>query len=211
MLQQDQGRLIRFAGFISVISVSRLAGCDRSIVDQFEQVLSVTSDDGKFLAVLTESIELVGERCLELLARDVGELGFRDQRLGLGADKLLLEHDNARAVGFFVLELRNLIGDLLLACFHPLSVHVLSTSTLVVRTVSARLDRGFDVANAFDGDTVLIITIDVLILQFTNLVDQDTKLIRDIRHIVVAGLTPDGELLLCPSIRIGVFSHCFSV
>lgn len=74
--------------------------------------------------MLTESIELVGERRLELLARDVGKLSFGDQRLRLGADKLLLENDDTRAVGFFVFELRNLIGDLLLAYFNPLSAHV---------------------------------------------------------------------------------------
>ncbi len=119
LLSQVRRKSIRLAGFISIVSVSRLAGCDGSIVDQFEQILAVAGDDGKFLAVLTESIELVGERCLELLARDVGKLSFGDQRLRLGADKLLLEDNNTRAVGFFVFELRNLIGDLLLACFNP--------------------------------------------------------------------------------------------
>jgi len=59
---------------------------------------------------------LVVEGGLQLLAGDVAELSFGDEGLGLGADKLLLEDNNFRAVGLFVLELGDLVGDLLLAC-----------------------------------------------------------------------------------------------
>jgi hypothetical protein len=48
----------------------------------------------------------------ELLARDVGELGFGNEGLGFGADELLLEGDEFGGFGFFVLELLNLILDL---------------------------------------------------------------------------------------------------
>ena len=78
-------------------------------------MLSVSGDDGKLLAVLAEGIELVGECCLELLARDVGKLGFSNQRFGLSTDKLLLENDNARAIWLLVLELSDLVGNFLLA------------------------------------------------------------------------------------------------
>lgn len=106
---------IRLASLVSVIRNSRLARCHRSIINQLQKVLSVSGDNGKLLAVLTEGIELVGEGSLELLAGDVGQLSLSNQRFGLGTDKLLLENNDARAVGFLVLELGDLVGDLLLA------------------------------------------------------------------------------------------------
>lgn len=63
-------------------------------------------------------------------------------------------------------------------------------------TVSAGLHGSFDVTDALDGDTVLVVAVDELIFQLTDLVDQNTELIRDIRHVLVAGLTPQGQLLL---------------
>ncbi len=78
-------------------------------------MLSETSDDSKLLTMFTESIELIGEGCLELLAGDVGQLGFGNERLGFGTDKFLFEDHDTRAVGLFVFELSDLIGDLLLA------------------------------------------------------------------------------------------------
>lgn len=65
-----------------------------------------------------------------------------------------------------------------------------------VLTVSAGLHGGLDVTDALDGDTVLVVAVDEHVLQLTDLVDQDTELIRDIRNVLVAGLTPEGELLL---------------
>ena len=79
-------------------------------------MLSVAGDDGELLAVLAHSIELVGERSLELLTGDVGQLGLSDKGLSLSADELLLKNDNPGGVGLLVLQLGNLIGDLLLAC-----------------------------------------------------------------------------------------------
>lgn len=67
---------------------------------------------------------------------------------------------------------------------------------LGVLTVSAGLHGGLDVTDALNGDTVLVVAVDEHVLQLTDLVDQDTELIRDIRNVLVAGLTPEGELLL---------------
>jgi hypothetical protein len=63
-------------------------------------------------------------------------------------------------------------------------------------TVSAGLDGSFNVADALDGDTVLVVLVDELVLELTNLVNQDTKLVGDIGDIVVTSLTPDAKLLL---------------
>lgn len=65
--------------------------------------------------MFAESVELVTEGSLELLAGDVGKLSLCDEGLGLCTDKLLLENDNSRRVWLLVLELGDLIGDLLLA------------------------------------------------------------------------------------------------
>jgi hypothetical protein len=63
-------------------------------------------------------------------------------------------------------------------------------------TVSAGLDGSFNVADALDGDTVLVVLVDELVLELTNFVDQNTKLVGDIRDVVVTSLTPDAKLLL---------------
>ena len=99
---------------VSIVCGASLTWCDWSIVNQLQKVLSVTSNDGKLFAVLAESVELVGVSSLQLLTGDVGELRLSDKRLGLSADKLLLENNDLGRVWLLVLELGNLIGNLLL-------------------------------------------------------------------------------------------------
>lgn len=79
-------------------------------------MLTIASDDSDLLAVLTQGIELVCVCGLDLFAGDVGKLGFGDERLGFGTDKLLLEDDDLGRAGLLVLQLGDLVGDLLLAC-----------------------------------------------------------------------------------------------
>ena len=63
-------------------------------------------------------------------------------------------------------------------------------------TVSAGLDGSFNVADALDGDTVLVVAVDKLVLELTNLVDEHTELVGDIGDVVIETLAPEGELLL---------------
>ena len=72
-------RNLRLASLVAVVCVSGLARGDGSVVNELQEVLAVASDDGHLLRVLTESIELVGEGSLQLLAGDVGKLGLGDQ------------------------------------------------------------------------------------------------------------------------------------
>lgn len=165
------------AGLVAVVGSAGFTRGDGGVVDELEQVLAVAGNDSDLLAVLAEGVELVGVGSLDLLAGDVGELGLGDEGLGLGTDELLLEDDNLGGVGLLVLELGNLVGDLLFA-------------------VTAGLDRGLDVADALHGDAVLVIAVDVLVLELTNLVQQDAELVGDVGDILIGTLTPDGELLL---------------
>jgi hypothetical protein len=103
------------AGLVAVVGGTGLAGGDGGVVDELEEVLAVAGDDGDLLAVLPQGVELVGVGGLDLLAGDVGELGLSDERLGLGADELLLENDDLGGVRLLVLELSDLIRNLLLA------------------------------------------------------------------------------------------------
>ena len=106
---------LRLASLIAVVSFTGLSWSHWGIIDKFQKVLAKAGNDSKLLAVLLKSVELISESCLEFLTGDVGKLSFRNEGLGLGTDKLLLEDNDARAVRLLVLKLSNLIGDLLLA------------------------------------------------------------------------------------------------
>jgi len=182
------------AGLVAVVCVASLAWSDRGVVDEFEEVLAEAGDDGELLAVLTERVELVSERGLELLAGDVGELGFGDEGLGFGTDELLLENDDPWAVRLLVLELGDLVGDLLLACITLDSTLLMSSIGML--TVTAGLHGGFNVADALDSHAVLVVAVDELVLELADFVNEHTELVGHIGNIVVAGLAPNGELLL---------------
>jgi hypothetical protein len=191
----------RLGGLVSVICLASLTRGNRGVIDELEKVLSVASDDGKLLAVLAHSIELVGESSLELLTGNVGQLSLGNERLGLSAHKFLLKNNNLRRVGLLVLQLSNLVGDLLLAW------RLLACKSRIVEyvllTVTAGLDRRLDVTNALNSDTVLVVAVDILVLKLTDFVDQDTELVSNIRNIVVARFSPDRELLLQHQLVLG--------
>ncbi|CAN8101102.1 unnamed protein product [Discula destructiva] len=104
-----------FASFITIIRCACLARRHGSVVNQFEQVLPVSGDDGHLLAVLAQSIELVCVGGLDLLARYVRELSFGHERLGFGSDEFLFEDDDSGRVWLLVFQLGDLVCDFLLA------------------------------------------------------------------------------------------------
>ena len=142
-------------------------------------MLSEPSNNGELLTMLAEGVELIGESSLELLTGDIRELGFGDQRLGLGADEFLLEDYDLRAIWFLILELGDFVGNLLFPCEPNISLNRLR-ELVDQRTISAGLHGCFNVPNALDGHTVLVVTVDKLVLKLAHFVDQNTKLIRNV-------------------------------
>ena len=58
-------------------------------------------------------------------------------------------------------------------------------------TVAARLYRSFNVADALNGDAILIVAVYELVLEFSDFVDEHTKFVCDVRDIIVASLAPN--------------------
>lgn len=65
-----------------------------------------------------------------------------------------------------------------------------------ILTVSTRLYGCLDISDALHGDSVLVIAIDILVLELANFVNEYTELVGDVGNVFVAGLAPEGELLL---------------
>lgn len=104
------------AGLVAVVGRPGLAGRHGRVVNQLQQMLAVAGNDGDLFAVLAQGVKVVAVGRLDLLARDVGQLGLGDERLGLGTDELLLENDNLGRVWLLVLEAGDFVGNLLLPC-----------------------------------------------------------------------------------------------
>ena len=99
-------------GFGVGVSWALLAGHDWRVVQQIDQLAGLGCEEDLLFSALNDGrgVDVVG--FLELLAGDVGELGFGDERLGLCADELLFEGDELSGFGLFVLELLDLVLNL---------------------------------------------------------------------------------------------------
>lgn len=151
-------------------------------------MLSVAGDDRYLFAVLSQGVKLERKGRLELLPRRVRKLCGRDKSLGFGPDQFLFQHRETNRCRVFVLEMGDLIDDLLSA-------------------IPARLDRGLDVPNAFESDSVLIVPVDVLVFEHADFVDEHAELVGDVGDVWVASFTPVGELVL---LLVSVRSHGIS-
>lgn len=78
-------------GFSVGVRWALLAGHDGRVVEQVDELARLGREQDLLLGALDDGrgVDIVG--FLELLARDVGELGFGNERLSFGADKLLFE------------------------------------------------------------------------------------------------------------------------
>jgi hypothetical protein len=112
---------------------------DGSVVNEVEQLSCVLGQHDLLLGALDDSggVKVIG--LLELLAGDVGKLSLGDERLGLCADKLLLEGDDLDRAGLLVLELLDFIGNL-----------NSSISMQACRVIVCRTDLGLLIARWLD-------------------------------------------------------------
>lgn len=79
----------RLARVIAIVRRSSFAGCDWSVVNEFQEMFPIAGDDCKLLAMLAKGIKLIGESGLDLFASDVGQLSLGNEGFCFRADKLL--------------------------------------------------------------------------------------------------------------------------
>ncbi len=107
---------------------------------------------------------------------DVGKLSLSHKVLSFGSHELLLECHKLGAGGFLVLEPLDLVAYLSLL-------------------VPARLHTRFDVSDLLQNGSVFLQILREEILLFTDLRENDTNLVRDVRDGVIVGrLAPVGQL-----------------
>lgn len=112
----------------------------------------------------------------ELQTYDILQLSFSDQVLRLGSNELLLKHNKPGTLGLLHLQLRNVVGNLVLA-------------------VTARLDTLFGVADGFQYAPGVVEGVRILVLLLAKLAEDDAYLVRDVRDGLIVGLfAPFGEL-----------------
>jgi hypothetical protein len=74
------------------------------------------------------------------------------------------------------------------------SDQVLAQHSRYKPTITAGLYASLNVPYALNGDPVLIVSINELVLKFTNFKDEHSKLVCNVGHVFVAFLTPNREL-----------------
>lgn len=86
-----------------VVSWALLAWYNGRVVEQVDELARLGREQDLLLGSLDDGggVEVVG--LFELLAGDVGELGFGDEGLGFGADEFLLEGDELGGLWLLVL------------------------------------------------------------------------------------------------------------
>jgi hypothetical protein len=95
-----------------VVGWTLLARHNGRIVEQVDKLSRLCREQDLLLGSLDDGGGVDVVSLLELLASDVGQLSLGDERLGFGADELLLESDELGGLGLLVLQLLDLVLDL---------------------------------------------------------------------------------------------------
>jgi hypothetical protein len=70
----------------------------------------------------------------------------------------------------------------------------------MILTVTAGLNGGLNVTDALHSNSVLVISIDVLVFELTNLVQQNAEFVGNVGNVLISSLAPNGQLLLDKSV-----------
>ncbi|KAH9822052.1 MFS transporter prlL [Teratosphaeria destructans] len=113
LTERSFGIIEDLAGLLALCECRALLTRDNwSIVEHVEESSRVFGEDDLLLGTFDDRRGMRVVCLLELLAGNVGELGFGDQGLSLGTNELLLKSDQFGRLGLLVLQLLNLILNL---------------------------------------------------------------------------------------------------
>lgn len=122
-----------------------------------------------------DRIELIIERGPQFGSSDVGQLRLGDQTFCLCPDQFLFQDLDLCRLRVLIFQIRDLVADLVLP-------------------VPRGLHAGLDVPDALQGQAVLVVAVDELVVQLADLVDKHTQLVRDVGHVVVVLDPPQRQL-----------------
>jgi len=172
----------------------RVAWYDGSVVEHLEELTCVLGQQNLLLGALDDSGGVYVVGLLELLARNVGQLRFGDERLCLGAHKLLLELWELGGGRLLVLELLDLVGNLeRLALSCRGGTHV--KATYLGLLIATWLDGALSVTDLFEYSSALLQVGGETVFLFSDLGKQDTELVGNVGDgVVTSFLTPVAQL-----------------